>query len=286
MVVLFPLCILSTPSWVGAEESESFIQKRDEMVLVKGCTFTMGSREDGGNNNEKPAHSVSLDSFMIDVCEVTNRAFAKFIEATDYVTEAEKRGRGWIWHEEGWREQQGANWRHPKGPSDSIERCMDHPVVQVSWNDAHAYCRWRQKRLPTEAEWECSCRAGTTTRYSIGDTIDHEDANYSGTGKTDQWEGTSPVGSFSPNPWGLYDMHGNVWEWCQDFYEEDFYKQAPQRNPVNQIKVPYRVMRGGAWDYCATGMRSSHRGGDFAYGASDARGFRCAKPEGTGHQGR
>jgi formylglycine-generating enzyme required for sulfatase activity len=266
------------PSCIFAEESEPMMQKQDEMVVVPSCGFIMGStddREDGTNNNERPKHFVFLDSFMIDAREVTNGEFAEFVEATGYVTDAEKQGKGWIW-DEGWREQQGANWRHPKGPSSDIENIMDHPVVQVSWNDAHAYCNWRQKRLPTEAEWECSCRAGTSTRYSVGDTIDHGDANYFGTGEIDRWEGTSPVGSFPPNPWGLYDMHGNVWEWCRDFYDEDYYKSTLQHNPMNQTKSPYRVMRGGAWDYCPTGMRSAKRGGDLPTSAGDARGFRCA----------
>jgi len=251
------------------------MQDTEEMILAPECTFLMGGSEDGRNNNERPRRHVSLDSFAIDAYEVTNREFEQFVEATGYITDAEKRGQGWIW-DKGWREQQGANWRHPNGPSSSIERIMDHPVVQVSWNDADAYCRWRRKRLPTEAEWECSCRAGTKTRYSVGNTIAHDDANYSGTGKVDRWEGTSPVGSFPSNPWGLYDMHGNVWEWCQDFYDENFYKRIPQSNPVNQTEGPYRVMRGGAWDYCATGMRSASRAADAPNSAGNARGFRCA----------
>lgn len=249
------------------------MQDTEEMILAPECTFLMGGSEDGRNNNERPRRHVSLDSFAIDAYEVTNREFEQFVEATGYITDAEKRGQGWIW-DEGWREQQGANWRHPNGPSSSIERIMDHPVVQVSWNDADAYCRWRRKRLPTEAEWECSCRAGTKTRYSVGNTIAHDDANYSGTGKVDRWEGTSPVGSFPPNPWGLYDMHGNVWEWCADWY--DGYQADDQTDPTGPPKGKQHVLRGGSWSSFGDDCRSSSRSSGRADDRAGYYGFRVA----------
>ena len=276
VLAIFSWGFLSSPQWVMAEEEKSYAYDEGAMVLFPATEFYMGSPKGEERDNEYPRHKVSLDSFRIDVREVTNARFAEFVDATGYVTDAEKQGKGWIW-DDGWREQPGANWRHPNGPSSGIEHIMDHPVVQVSWNDASAYCLWAEKRLPTEAEWECSCRAGTTTQYSTGNAITHNHANYSGTGGLDRWDGTSPAGSFPPNARGLYDMHGNVWEWCRDYYEENYYEHAPEHNPVNRNEGPYRVMRGGAWDYCAVGMRSAHRGGDVPNNAGDARGFRCVR---------
>ncbi|GAB4348178.1 MAG: formylglycine-generating enzyme family protein [Candidatus Abyssubacteria bacterium] len=248
----------------------------EKMVYIPQGTFLMGSPDGKGEDNERPQHTVSVSGFWIDACEVTNRKFQEFIDATGYVTDAEKRGKGWIWDQQ-WKEMPGADWRHPKGPASSIETLMDHPVVQVSWNDALAYCDWAGKRLPTEAEWEYACRCGTKTAYSTGDAITHDAANYFGAGGLDRWEGTSPVASFPANPWGIYDMHGNVWEWCQDYYDETFYSGSPEENPINDASAPYRVMRGGAWDYCPLGMRCAHRGADLPFSASDARGFRCVK---------
>jgi sulfatase modifying factor 1 len=245
------------------------------MVLIPAGTFAMGSPTEDGNANEHPQHRVSLESFQIDAHEVTNKQFRKFVEMTDHVTDAEKRGRGWVWVENDWKEVEGADWRHPKGPSSGIEEIMNHPVVQVSWNAADAYCRWAGKRLPTEAEWEYACRAGATSTYCFGDTVSHDQANYSGTGGRDKWEGTAPVGSFPPNAWELFDLHGNVWEWCLDFYDENYYERSSAANPINENQALFRVMRGGAWDYCALGMRSAHRGADFPFSSSDARGFRC-----------
>ncbi|RJP66337.1 MAG: formylglycine-generating enzyme family protein [Candidatus Abyssobacteria bacterium SURF_17] len=247
------------------------------MVYIPAGTFLMGSPDGQGEDNERPQHKVSVSGFWMDTCEVINRGFKEFVDATGYVTDAEKRGKGWIWDDE-WKEMPGADWRHPKGPSTSIEALMDHPVVQVSWNDANAYCNWAGKRLPTEAEWEYACRCGTETHYSTGDTITHDDANYFGTGGIDPWEGTSPVGSFPANPCGLHDIHGNVWEWCQDYYDDTFYAKSVELNPVNEVSALYRIMRGGAWDYCPLGMRSAYRGADFPFSASDARGFRCVRP--------
>jgi len=202
VLAIFSWGFLSSPQWVMAEEEKSYAYDEGAMVLFPATEFYMGSPKGEERDNEYPRHKVSLDSFWIDVREVTNARFAEFVDATGYVTDAEKQGKGWIW-DDGWREQPGANWRHPNGPSSGIEHIMDHPVVQVSWNDASAYCLWAEKRLPTEAEWECSCRAGTTTQYSTGNAITHNHANYSGKGGLDRWEGTSPAGSFQPNARGL-----------------------------------------------------------------------------------
>lgn len=252
----------------------------EKMVYIPPGTFLMGSPIGQGKDNEHPQHKVSVSGFWMDACEVTNRRFKQFVDATGYVTDAEKRGKGWIWDEE-WKEMAGADWRHPKGPSSTIKEIMNHPVVQVSWNDANAYCNWVGKRLPTEAEWEYACRCGTETRYSTGDTITHDDANYFGAEGLDRWDGASPVASFPANPCGIHDMHGNVWEWCQDYFDDTFYSKSAEQNPINEASAPYRVMRGGAWDYCPLGMRSAYRGADLPFSASDARGFRCVRSAGS-----
>lgn len=275
--LFFALSVLSSSVSAGSDDIPEEESTRKDMVLVPRTTFRMGSSENEGNASEHPSHPVTLDAYWIDACEVTNSKFAQFVEATGYVTDAERKGKGWVWDDD-WKEMAGADWRHPKGPGSTIEDIMNHPVVQVSWNDAVAYCEWAGKRLPTEAEWECACRAGTESAYAFGSSIAHDQANYSGTGGLDRWEGTSPVASFQPNNYGVFDMHGNVWEWCLDTYDEDFYKRSPTHNPVNEDAGKYRVMRGGAWDYCPLGMRSAYRGADLPTSASDARGFRCVKP--------
>ncbi|RJP23834.1 MAG: formylglycine-generating enzyme family protein [Candidatus Abyssobacteria bacterium SURF_5] len=277
LVVLMLVILVSTTSCSSIASKQEPIQLDEKMVYIPPGTFLMGSPDAQGEKNERPQHEVSVSGFWMDACELTNRRFKEFIDATGYVTDAEKRGKAWIWDEQ-WKEMAGADWRHPKGPSSSIETIMDHPVVQVSWNDATAYCNWAAKRLPTEAEWEYACRCGTLTAYSAGNTISHDHANYFGSEELDIWDGTSPAASFPPNPFGIYDMHGNVWEWCLDYYDDAFYSRSPGLNPLNEASAPYRVMRGGAWDYCPLGMRSAYRGADFPFSASDARGFRCVKP--------
>jgi formylglycine-generating enzyme required for sulfatase activity len=284
------LCVLmeigcSTSALRSSDLSEEGMKSGGAMVFVPAGTFMMGSDGGKGKENERPQHAVSLDAFWIDPYEVTNAQFEEFVVATGYLTDAEEDGKGWVW-QDGWDEVEGANWRHPNGPATGIKGRMNHPVVQVSWSDACEYCKWRDKRLPTEAEWEYSCRAGTETSYFTGDTITHDNANYFGTGGCDRWDGTSPVGSFKANKFGLFDMHGNVWEWCRDCYDEKFYGESPGHNPLNEANCLYRVTRGGAWDYCPSGMRSAHRSGDVPYSASDARGFRCVKPVRSNQQDR
>jgi formylglycine-generating enzyme required for sulfatase activity len=216
------------------------------MVLVAAGEFIMGSPEGEGNDDEHPQHTVYLDAFYIGKYEVTNEQFAQFVDATDYSTDAEKAGWGWTGTGKGCEPVEGANWLHPRGPGSSIEDRMDHPVVQVSWDDAKAYCDWKGVRLPTEAEWEKAARGTDGRKYPWGNQFDYK-CNTSESGIAD----TTEVGSYpdGASPYGACDMAGNVWEWVADWYDADYYREAPDRNPEGPDSGVGRVLRGGSWDY-------------------------------------
>jgi|GEM_PF-578060 len=249
-----------------------------EMVFVPAGLFTMGS--DTLGEDERPARQVRLDSFWIDRYEVTNEHFSRFVAETDYQTEAEERGWGWVKTGDEWKERDGANWRHPRGPGSSIEDKMDHPVVLVSWNDASAYCEWAQKSLPTEAQWEKAARGPTLDgeveqNYAWGQEFDSEKANT----EEGNYNDTTPVGYFSPqgdSPYGAADMTGNVWEWVSDWYGSDYYQEAPSSNPAGPANGTNKILRGGSWLFDAFYARTAFRYNirpDYTY---DFAGFRCS----------
>lgn len=304
------------------------------MVFIKGGTFTMGGDNNQASADEFPKHKVQVDGFWMDATEVTNAQFQKFVEATNYVTTAEKKP---DWEEmkktlppgtpkpsddmmiaaslvfketsgpvdlndysQWWNWVPGANWKHPEGPGSSIEGKENYPVVQVSWYDAMAYCKWAGKRLLTEAEWEFAARGGLENNiYPWG----NESIN-AGKSKANSWGGKfpyyndkrdgylkiAPVRSFPANGYGLYDMAGNVWEWCSDWYDANYYKSfnSIAINPEGPAKsydpednyTPKRSLRGGSFlcndSYC-TGYRVARRMKSSPDTGLEHTGFRCAK---------
>ena len=272
----------TAPAAAGAEKAD------DDMVAIPGGTFVMGTND--GFPFEGPAHEVTVKPFKLDKHEVTVAQFAKFVAATGYKTEAE--GFGWSGvfdpAQKGWAKSDGADWRHPDGPKSTAKD--DEPVCQVSYADAQAYAKWAGKRLPTEAEWEFAARGGLKNKtYAWGDEL-----RPGGKPVANWWQGVfpqkdtaedgftnrAPVGKFAPNGYGLYDMSGNVWEWCADWYAPDYYAKSPKDNPTGPATGEERVLRGGSWmcseNYC-NNYRVAGRSKTTPDSALNNLGFRCAK---------
>lgn len=297
----------------------------------------MGTNEEESYEHERPAHTVRVKPFWIDETEVTNNQFDEFVQATGYITVAEKKP---AWEElkkqlppgtpkppdsvlvagslvfyepeepvtlndysQWWRWEKGANWRHPNGPASTLEGKGNHPVVHIAYEDALAYCDWAKKRLPTEAEWEFASRGGDVKkeRYSWGSEFAPQGKQMANTFqgsfpirnlKEDGFADTSPVKSFPPNNYGLYDMIGNVWEWTSDWYDVNYFKTLSKTlvsdNPTgpdrpNDPLEPYaskRVTKGGSFlcasNYCTNYRPSARQGTAYDSGQSHL-GFRCVK---------
>ncbi len=304
------------------------------MVWIPGGTFNMGSDDPTPRFvDAKPLHEVTVKGFWMDATEVTNEEFARFVAATGYKTIAEQKPDlkeimskaepgapeppaelmvpgsmvftpptvevPWDNETRWWRWQPGACWNHPEGPESNIEGREQHPVVQIAYDDAIAYCKWAGKRLPTEAEWEFAARGGLAQKPFVwGDAVPDADGKWrcniwQGTfpninSKADGFAGTAPVRSFEPNAYGLYDMAGNVWEWCSDWYMPDYYKYSPHDNPPGPKASsdptrgfnPMRSQRGGSFlcsdGFCARYKPGGRGRGDPLTGMSHV-GFRCVK---------
>ena len=279
------LCALSLQ---GCGERRASVPARPGMVFVEGGTFLMGA--EGDMPEEAPVHRVTVKSFWMDAREVTVAEFARFVEATGYRTEAERFGWSGVFDKAsgGWARVDGADWRRPEGPS-APEARGNEPVCQVSWNDAAAYARWAGKRLPTEAEWEFAARGGLEgKRYAWGDELrpgGRAVANWwqgrfpeQDTGE-DGYAGRAPAGSFAPNGYGLYDVGGNVWEWCADWFDAEYYARSPAANPAGPDAGEERVIRGGSW-MCSENFCSNYRVSARSRATPDSGlnnlGFRCA----------
>lgn len=255
------------------------------MVWIPGGEFTMGT--DHAFPFEGPAHRVVVEPFALDVTEVTVAAFAVFVEASAYTTEAERIGWAAVFDGTVWRPIDGADWLHPDGPG--AEASPEEPVVQVSYADALAYATWAGKRLPTEAEWERAARGGLDgAEYPWG-----MDVSPGGRPAANLWQGALPgrdgaldvahrrlaVGQFAPNGYGLYDMGGNVWEWVSDWFDPDYYTWGPTLDPEGPEDGIERVHRGGSYlcsiEHCR-GFRVAARGHTPPDNAMGHLGFRCA----------
>jgi len=245
------------------------------MVFVPSGEFNMGS--DSGENIEKPIHTVYLDAFWIDKFEVTNAQFQQFASAKSYKTDAEKEGWAYVLTGSTWAKIESATWRTPSGANSNITNKINHPVNQVSWNDANAFCVWAGKRLPTEAEWEKTARGIDGRIYPWGNTFDANKLNSSEGGRGD----TTIVGNFTSgaSPYGAMDMAGNVWEWVADWYDQAYYSYSPRNNPQGPTSGVYRVLRGGSWYNDASNVRTTSRGSNVVTpgNRSQSVGFRCAQ---------
>jgi len=241
----------------------------EEMVRIPAGEFVMGSNED---DNEKTPHNVFVAAFYMDKHEVTNQRFDRFVKATGFRTEAEQAGGGVFWDGTHFKQDASVNWKSPFGPGDSLQDKMELPVVQVSWNDAVAFCVWAGKRLPTEAEWEKAARGGLEgKKYPWGDVDARGRACYdqAGTGRPDS------VGKYAATGYGLFDMAGNVWEWCSDWYQADYYKNSPSKNPAGPTSGEDRVLRGGTWSYYGGYLRCADRSYSLPSFRFGYVGFRC-----------
>ncbi len=267
---------------------EAAVDAPEGMVCVRGGTTRIGS--DDGPEHERPRFDATIAPFLLDRSPTTVAQFRAFAEATGYETEAERFGNAGVLVGEQWRMVDGATWAHPLGPSASAAP-DDHPVTQVSWNDAVAFCAWAGKHLPTEVEWEHAARGATNApgRYAWGDSLEDADGVHANTWTgtfpvrntaADGFRLTSPVGHFGATPLGLTDMGGNVWEWTADWYRS----YADHDAPFTPTAASERVQRGGSFlcheSYCH-GYRVSARSHSTPETSLFHVGFRCAKDAGT-----
>ncbi len=244
-----------------------------DMALLDGGAFLMGSESPDAfaTDGEGPVRRVILDPFYISKYAVTNEQFAEFVRRAGYVTGAQRFGWSFVFRNHlpeeqrltaaaatpWWVRAPGADWSHPDGSGSSVAQRPHHPVVQVSWNDAQAYCDWAGVRLPTEAEWEYSARGGLEQKtFPWGD-----DLLPAGRHQCNIWQGSfpdidlaedgfsspAPVSSFEPNGYGLYNSVGNAWEWCADWFHANWRQTATPVNPLGPASGAARVMKGGSY---------------------------------------
>jgi formylglycine-generating enzyme len=281
------------------------------LVAVPGGRYRIGDESAWSypGDGEGPVHTVELTAFRMGRYAVSNQQFAEFVEATGWRTDAEKFGWSFVFggllpddfpptrgveSAPWWREVMGADWRHPEGPHSNFSDRPNHPVVHASWTDALAYCAWTGTRLPTEAEWEVAARGGLDRQpFPWGDQLepdgDHQMNVFQGEfpgGNTgaDGYLGTAPVDTFSPNGYGLHNVCGNVWEWCSDWLDVQYYRESPTRDPAGPSTGSLRAQRGGSYlchaSYCRR-YRVSARFGSAEDSSSGNVGFRVVSDPGA-----
>jgi len=248
-----------------------------EMVYIPAGESTAG---------EAPAaRTIYLDAFWMDRFEVTYAQFQQFVDATGYKSEAEKQGWGFE-YVDAWRRVEGISWRAPRGAGSIVQPTL--PVVLVTWNDAHAYCAWAGKRLPTEAEWEKAARGTDARVFPWGNQWDGTRLNFCDANCAYAWKDASvndryaeaaPVGSYAANasPYGVLDLAGNVWEWVADWFDADYPRTMPARNPTGPATGQLKVLRGGAWSIDASYARATSRLAQMPEYCERSVGFRCAQ---------
>ena len=288
-------------------------QSARDMISLDGGRFLMGSEDKDSRqeDGEGPVREVFVSPFLIDRTAVTCAEFSAFVEDTGFVTEAETFGWSYVFkgllpkskqrklqrtHDvkavPWWFAVEDANWRKPEGPGSNIRKRMAHPVTQVSWHDAEAYCQWAGTRLPTEAEWEFAARGGLAAkRYPWGDKLmdgrKHQcniwQGQFPDTNTLDDgYLGTAPAKSFRPNGYGLYNVSGNVWEWCSDWYSRDWHREAshPLHDPTGPKTGDRKILKGGSYlchdSYCNR-YRLAARYANTPDSATGHAGFRCVR---------
>lgn len=284
-----------------------------ELVAIAGGEFTMGTDDAAqgfAEDGEGPARRVVVSDFAIAPTMVTNAQFREFVRATGYITEAEQAGSSFVFYLQvdperrrtirqvsrelpWWLPVEGACWQRPAGPGSSIHDRLDHPVVHVSWHDAAAYCAWVGVRLPTEAEWEYAARGALEQRlYPWGDELEP-----GGERRCNIWQGEFPAqpaagwqpgtvaaDAFAPNGYGLYNMAGNAWEWCADWFSPAYHRETAARDPLQDRPTGRRSQRGGSFlchaSYCNR-YRVAARGANSPGTSTSNCGFRVAAPAAT-----
>ncbi|WP_026771824.1 MULTISPECIES: formylglycine-generating enzyme family protein [Sediminibacillus] len=287
--------------------AEGHVRFQEKMIYVPGGEYLMGTDDEEGfkTDGEGPVRKVEVSPFYMDSYTVTNEEFDAFVKETGYQTEAEKFGWSFVFYKflpekpsmtiqqlpstPWWFAVEGAYWYQPEGPDSSIEDRMDHPVIHVSWNDAEAFCQWAGKRLPTEAEWEFAARGGLEQKkFPWGDELmpngEHHCNIWQGdfpkeNTADDGYVGTAPAKSFPANGFGLYNVSGNVWEWCADWFDRS--KDMKQLlNPTGPSKGTAKVMRGGSYlchhSYCNR-YRVAARSSNTIDSSTGNMGFRCVR---------
>jgi formylglycine-generating enzyme required for sulfatase activity len=285
--------------WLVNQKPNKMVSKLDgmTMIYIPAGEFTMGYPEAEiahvtNSNFQFINHKVYLDGYWMDMTEVTNDMFDKFTAETQYVTDAEKRGNGYVaLPTVYWQRVEGASWKHPLGPDSNLGDLGNHPVVQVSWNDAKAYCDWAGRRLPTDAEWEKAARGTDSRFYPWGNNEPNGELanlpdlkfkeyiknNFIKPNYDDGYIFTSPVGYYpkGKSPYEILDMSGNVWEWVSDFASEEYVNNPETNNPKGPASGAAHIIRGASWDV-EYGATSVHREMNWTNESSASLGIRCA----------
>lgn len=295
--------VIAAPDRQCGPDRQSRLLLQHGFIALAGGEFTMGTDSTEGfpADGEGPARRVSVSPFLIASTTVTNAQFTEFVRATAYVTQAEEAGSSFVFylqvhqeqrsairqHPHGlpwWLEVRDASWQRPEGPGSDVRDRLNHPVVHVSWDDAQAYCRWAGVSLPTEAQWEYAARGGLDAqRYPWGENMPSEPP-------CNIWRGAFPnvpapgwlpgpvaAASYAANAFGLYNMAGNVWEWCEDWFTPQYHNLTDATDPLFSEPTGRRSSRGGSYlchdSYCNR-YRVAARGSNTPQSAAGNQGFR------------